>query len=62
MDKSTTTKNTSGYGLKCSYYTKTFPTLDELIEDIVISGMDPNYKITVDGKVTNEKAWDHIVE
>lgn len=44
------------YSLKCSYYTKEFSTLDELLEDIMTSGMDPNYEITKGGKGTGEKA------
>ena len=36
------------YSLDCNYYTKTFKTLDELITDIMMSGMDPNYEITKD--------------
>ena len=38
------------YGLKCKYYKRTFPTLNELLDDIMISGMDPNYMITKNGK------------
>jgi hypothetical protein len=42
------------YSLDCSYYTKEFTTIDELIEDVLSSGMDPNYEITRDGKLTGE--------
>ena len=38
------------YGLKCDYYTKQFNTIEELIDDVTASGMDPNYEITLDGK------------
>tara|TARA_R110000868_G_scaffold307992_1_gene569603 strand:+ start:433 stop:588 length:156 start_codon:yes stop_codon:yes gene_type:complete len=48
------------YSLKCSYYKKQFETIQELIDDIMISGMDPNYKITYNGKVTPTKAIDLI--
>lgn len=48
------------YGLKCDYYTKQFPTVDELIDDVMISGMDPNYEITRNGKGTGEKVSDLI--
>lgn len=48
------------YGLKCSYYTKTFRTIDELLEDILTSGMDPNYEITINGEGTGEDACDLI--
>jgi hypothetical protein len=48
------------YSLDCSYYTKTFSTLDQLIEDVINSGMDPNYEITKNGKKTGELAIDII--
>lgn len=53
------TKNV--WSLECKYYTKTFNTLNELIDDIMISGMDPNYMITKNGKSIGEKAIEHIV-
>ena len=48
------------YSLDCSYYTKTFLSIGELIEDVISSGMDPNYEITRDGKKTGELAIDLI--
>jgi hypothetical protein len=48
------------YSLDCVYYTKTFPTLDQLIDDVISSGMDPNYEITKDGKGTGELVIDLI--
>lgn len=48
------------YSLKCSYYTREFKTVDELINDIINSGMDPNYEITYNGKPTGEQAIDLI--
>ena len=42
------------YSLDCVYYTKTFPTLDQLIDDVISSGMDPNYEITRNGKSIGE--------
>lgn len=48
------------YGLDCSYYTKTFSTIDELLTDIILSGMDPNYEITKNGIGTGEEAWSLI--
>ena len=42
------------YSLKCSYYKKEFNTIDELINDVVLSGMDPNYEITEDGEGIGE--------
>jgi len=48
------------YTLDCSYYTRSFVTINELIDDVMISGMDPNYEITFNGKPTGETAWDMI--
>ena len=48
------------YGLNCDYYTKQFNTLDELINDVMMSGMDPNYEITRNGKGTGEQVIDLI--
>ena len=44
------------YSLDCSYYDKKFITLDELLDDIASSGMDPNYEITCNGINTGELA------
>lgn len=49
------------YSLDCSYYTKSFPTLEKLLLDILESGMDPNHEITFNGKRTGELAIDLIV-
>jgi hypothetical protein len=48
------------YSLKCDYYTKQFSTIDELINDVMMSGMDPNYEITCNRKGTGEYAIDLI--
>jgi hypothetical protein len=48
------------YSLDCSYYTKEFTTLDELVNDIIISGMDPNYEVMFNGEGIGEKADDFI--
>jgi len=40
------------YHLNCPYYKKQFRTIYELLDDIVLSGMDPNYEITKNGKLT----------
>ena len=48
------------YSLDCSYYNEKFITLDELLDDIASSGMDPNYEITCIGKGTGEEAIDLI--
>ena len=37
------------YSLNCDYYQKEFNYLHELIDDVLMSGMDPNYEITKDG-------------
>lgn len=54
----TTTKQSKGYSLDCEYYTKVFRTINELIDDVISSGMDPNYEVTINGKCTGETAWD----
>jgi hypothetical protein len=48
------------YSLKCSYYKKEFSSIDELIDDVTLSGMDPNYEITFNGRGTGEFAIDLI--
>jgi hypothetical protein len=48
------------YSLNCDYYTAEFPTIGDLIAHIMISGMDPNYEITRNGKSTGEMAADLI--
>jgi hypothetical protein len=49
------------YSLNCSYYDKEFETINELVNDVMASGMDPNYEITKDGKGIGEEAIDFIV-
>lgn len=48
------------YSLNCDYYKKEFNTTNELIDDIMMSGMDPNYEITYNGIGTGEMAIDLI--
>jgi hypothetical protein len=48
------------YSLKCDYYTAEFESLGSLIAHIMISGMDPDYEITLNGKGIGEKAIDYI--
>jgi hypothetical protein len=48
------------YSLKCNYYQAEFKTIQELIFHIMLSGMDPNYEITRNGKGTGEMAIDLI--
>jgi len=40
------------YSLNCKYYTRQFPTLDALLNDILDSGQDPNYEILKNGRST----------
>ena len=48
------------YTLDCKYYTKRFDSIDELINDITTSGMDPNYLILKNGVSVGEEAIDFI--
>lgn len=48
------------YSLDCIYFEKEFNTIDELIDDVMISGMDPNYEITKNGVGIGENAIDLI--
>jgi len=34
------------YSLDCSYYSKSFSDVNDLVNDIISSGQDPNYEIT----------------
>jgi len=49
------------YGLDCSYYTAEFETLEELIEVVMINGIDPSYEITKNGKGTGGLLEDFII-
>ena len=48
------------YSLDCSYYYQKFDTIDQLIDDVVSSGMDPSYEITHNGVGTGEDVIDLI--
>mgnify|MGYP003141236534 CR=1 FL=1 len=48
------------YSLDCSYYYQKFDTIDQLIDDVVSSGMDPSYEITKNGVGTGEDVIDLI--
>lgn len=48
------------YSLDCEYYDKEFDSLDELIDDVVSGGMDPNYEVTYNGVGTGENIIDFI--
>jgi hypothetical protein len=49
------------YSLKCSYYEKEFDSIMDLVNDVMISGMDPNYEITKNGKGIGEEVIDYIM-
>jgi hypothetical protein len=44
------------YSLKCSYFDKEFNSLDELVDYVMVGGMDP-----IDGKGIGEDIRDYMV-
>ncbi len=48
------------YSLNCNYFVEEFSSLDELINYVIQVGMDPNYEITRNGKLTGEMVIDLI--
>tara|TARA_R110001592_G_scaffold320024_1_gene597927 strand:+ start:422 stop:577 length:156 start_codon:yes stop_codon:yes gene_type:complete len=48
------------YSLKCNYYSRKFNSITELVDDVIQTGMDPNYSITKDDKDIGEQAIDFI--
>ena len=50
------------YSLDCNYYKKEFNSINELVEDVISSGMDPSYEITLNGKGVGEDLTNFIVE
>ena len=48
------------YSLDCKYYKAEFETLNELIDNVIVSGMDPNYEVTENGVGIGEQAIDFI--
>jgi hypothetical protein len=48
------------YSLDCSYFKAEFETLEELIESVIINGMDPSYEVTLNGEGTGEQIFDLI--
>jgi hypothetical protein len=48
------------YSLDCSYFKAEFETLEELIESVIINGMDPSYEVTFNGEGTGEQIFDLI--
>lgn len=53
-----TLPQTDSYSLDSSYYTKSFGSINALIEDVQSSGMDPNYEVLKNGKRTGETLFD----
>jgi hypothetical protein len=49
------------YSLNCDYYDREFETIDELVDDVISSGMDPNYVILYNGEGTGSMVIDFIV-
>lgn len=45
------------FSLDCPNYKKAFQSIEDLLEDILNSGMDPNYNITMDGELTGDIAY-----
>ena len=48
------------YSLDCSYYEKSFSNINDLVNDIISSGMDPNYEITCNGVGMGENANEYL--
>ena len=49
------------YSLDCSYYDKSFDTIQELVDSVISSGMDPSYEITKNGVGIGEELTDFII-
>lgn len=45
------------YSLDCEYYDYKSHSLEGLLENIMETGMDPNYEVTFNGKGLGETAW-----
>jgi hypothetical protein len=50
------------YSLDCSYYSKTFDSVNDLVNDVIQSGMEPHYELTHHGKPTGEEGIELIIE
>ena len=48
------------YSLDCSYYHKTFNSIDELVEGVMEDGQDPSYEILKNGIGVGEECIDFI--
>ena len=60
QDDSIVQKNRDMYSLNCDYYDREFETIDELVDDVISSGMDPNYVIMYNGVGTGSMVIDFI--
>jgi hypothetical protein len=49
------------FTLDCNYYNKAFNSFEDLINDVVESGMDPNVEIVYNGEASGEFPIDYIV-
>jgi hypothetical protein len=49
------------YSLDCSYYTVEFNTLEELIEAVMLGGLDPSYEVTFNGEGIGEQISDYLM-
>ena len=48
------------YTIDCNYYNKRFNNIDDLIDNIITLGIDPNYNIILNGRKTGEQIIDLI--
>lgn len=48
------------YSLDCSYYEAQWNSIGDLVAHVLLSGMDPNYEITFEGKGTGQMVTDFI--
>jgi hypothetical protein len=48
------------YSLDCSYYAEEFNSISDLVDHVMVSGMDPNYDITRNGKSIGERLTNYI--
>jgi hypothetical protein len=49
------------YSLNCSYFNEEYNSINELVNDVIRRGMDPNYEITKNGLGIGEDCVDFIV-
>jgi hypothetical protein len=49
------------FTLDCPYYHRSFGTIEELIRDVVDTGMDPNHEVLCNGRRTGEVLADLII-